>query len=207
MKKLEASIYQASSTHPSTSPSSVLDSNPATNWNSGTYPVGWITLDLGKPCVVTKVRLLPEMEPKVCHVMHRINVGTDADALSTAWNLDGLCTHNVWVEAELPPGTVAQYVQVHTERSESWLAWRLIEAYGSPQVCTFATSVLKLIVCGKASKGSTLPWLLGLLHCFARRGSAGLCMHAPTIWIKWSLRTFKFTGSLQLVSSRDDLLQ
>lgn len=130
--KLSATIHGASSTHRTTTPDNVLDGNPDSAWNSGTHPVGWITLDLGKPCILTKVRLLPEMTPKICHVIHKVKVGYESDKLKTIWTLDAECKSQEWIEMDAPSGTVARYVQIYTEESSSWLSWRLIEAYGSP---------------------------------------------------------------------------
>ena len=132
--KLSATIHGASSTHRTTTPENVLDGNPDSAWNSGTHPVGWITLDLGNPCTLTKVRLLPEMTPKICHVIHKVKVGYESDKLKTIWTLDAECKSQEWIEMDAPSGTVARYVQIYTEESSSWLSWRLIEAYGSPDL-------------------------------------------------------------------------
>jgi hypothetical protein len=132
--RLPATIHDASSTHPTTTPELVLDGNPETAWNSGRHPVGWITLDLGRPCLVTLVRLLPEMLPKICHVVHKIKVGRDPRNLETFWTLNGQWTTKDWIDADIAFQAVGRYVQIYSEQSDSWLSWRLIEIYGRPQV-------------------------------------------------------------------------
>ena len=127
--KLEASIYQVSSTAPGNSPSGVLDNDVNTVWNTGGYAPAWITLDLGKTMTLDRVRLLPNMNPITSQVTHKINVGTDATSLNTVWSYVGSSTSNVWLEADISSGTVARYVQVYTEMSDSWVAWASIQLY------------------------------------------------------------------------------
>ncbi len=128
-QKLEASIYQVSSTAAGNSPSAVLDNDVNTVWNTGGYPPAWITLDLGKTMTLDSLRLLPNMMPITSQVTQKIKVGTDATSLNTVWSYVGSSTSNVWLEADLPSGTVARYVQVYTEMSNSWVAWASIHLY------------------------------------------------------------------------------
>ncbi len=98
--KLSATIHGASSTHWTKTTEDVLDGNPDSAWNSATHPVGWITLDLGNPCTLTKVRPLPEMTPKICHVFHKVKVGYESDKLKTLWTIDANCKSQSWIELE-----------------------------------------------------------------------------------------------------------
>ena len=127
--QLEASIYQVSSTAAGNSPSAVLDNDVNTVWNTGSYAPAWISLDLGMTITLDRVRLLPNMMPITSQVTQKIKVGTDTTSLNTVWSYVGSSTSNVWLEADLPSGTVARYVQVYTEMSNSWVAWASINLY------------------------------------------------------------------------------
>ncbi len=107
----------------------MLDNNVNTVWNTGRYAPAWITLDLGKTMTLDSVWLLPNMKPITSQVTHKIKVGTDATSLNTVWSYVGSSTSYVWLEADLSSGTVARYVQVYTEKSDSWVAWASINLY------------------------------------------------------------------------------
>ncbi len=126
--KLGASIYQASPSAGGTVPSSVLDDDISTVWNTGTYS-GYIILDLEETVAVDRVRLLPNMFPATGQVRQEISVSTDATSYLIVWNYEGPMTTDVWLEADLPTGTMARYIKVTTYDSISWVAWASIHPY------------------------------------------------------------------------------
>ena len=128
--ELASVTVTASGSLPDSPPSNAIDKDPETVWNAGTGPEQWIQVDLGKPTVISAIRLTVAQYPNG-ETIHQIWVGADASNLSLVHEFKQLTTDSEALEftPSTPLGNI-QFVKIVTTQSPSWVAWREIEVVG-----------------------------------------------------------------------------
>ena len=123
-----ASIIATASTSLSGSPpSSAIDGDRETTWNSGADTDQWIQINLGNLTTINEIRLVVSQYP-AGDTIHQIWGGAEANNLKLLYEFkeftDDLDT------LEFKPSTPLidiQYIKIITIQSPSWVAWREIE--------------------------------------------------------------------------------
>lgn len=105
-------------------PSNVLDADETTMWNARAFAPAWIQFDLGPsaPCV-SRIELLPSMEPAEGDIEHRISMGMCLSNMTTAVTFSGRGRDRDWIVCKLPQSRRTRFVRVLTTASPSWVAW------------------------------------------------------------------------------------
>ncbi|NOZ93632.1 MAG: amidohydrolase family protein [Acidobacteria bacterium] len=127
-------LVTASSSLAASPPEQALDGNLDTSWQSGEDPVQWIEVDLGRPSVVTNIKLVTDQYPHG-DTRHAI-WGKGAGASDEYQLLHEFTRHTTsgQVLSFTPPEPwrAIRFVKVETTSSPSWVAWKEIEIRGRP---------------------------------------------------------------------------
>ena len=108
----------------------VLD-DADTIWNSGRYAPASIRVKLTDgPQHVTSVKLQVEMSPLRAQVDHEIRAGLTADSMRVVGRIKGSVSHGAWVHVAV--NDHAQFIEIKTVSSPSYVAWKRIKVYGLP---------------------------------------------------------------------------
>jgi hypothetical protein len=108
----------------------VLD-DADTIWNSGRYAPASIRVKLTDgPQHVTSVKLQVEMSPLRAQVHHEIRAGLTADSMRVVGRIKGSVSHGAWVHVAV--NDHAQFIEIKTVSSPSYVAWKRIKVYGLP---------------------------------------------------------------------------
>ncbi len=113
--------------------SAAFDGNLVQGWNSGTYAIGWIEVDLGKAAAVGEVRAWVAQTP-AGHTEHHLYGRATADGPLVELTACGGVTNDQQILAfTVPAGTRAvRYLRLETVSSPSWIAWREIQVFAAP---------------------------------------------------------------------------
>ena len=121
-------IVRASSAYPPSPPALAFDGVLETGWGSGTFPVGWIEIDLGRDVALASIRLLPGQTPSPASTVHRVFGRTDGSTAEVLLHeFSGVTSDRVWISAALDTAKPVRYVRIETVTSPSWVGWFEIE--------------------------------------------------------------------------------
>ena len=125
---LGKSAYTASSSWDNFPPELAFDGNLNTNWNAGTYPVSWIEVNLGKPTDIAQILLSVEQLPHAARTTHEVwasasTIGQNTAGATLAHTLSGTTHHGQLLSVSFSAPLIAQYIQIRTTNSPSWVAW------------------------------------------------------------------------------------
>jgi len=130
---LGSAAYTASSNfYSETMPEKAFDGDFSNMWNSGTWPMSWIEVDLGKPTRITQILLSVEQLPADANTVHEIwmsssAIGNDTSGAVLATTLAGRTYDAQVLSAAFSIPPTAQHVQIRTISSPSWVAWNEIQ--------------------------------------------------------------------------------
>jgi hypothetical protein len=112
-------------------PDRAFDGLAGTTWNSGDYAPQWIEADLGSATQLATLALhmtqLPAGQTKHEIWISSTPIGEDLTAAKLTHTFSGHTDDNQWLKLAFPRGLVAQYVQIRTTESPSWVAWVEVE--------------------------------------------------------------------------------
>jgi len=154
-QNLGAAAYSASSTFgPGFEAELAFDGNSGVGdpyWNSGTGPVGWIEVNLGQQYSIESINLVAAQLPPgdTEHEIWFSNSAMQGDLSGATLytTLTGPTADLSSITALSGPGPfpTAQYIQVRTTSSPSWVAWREITVNAESAAVPEPTS---LALCG-----------------------------------------------------------
>ncbi|MCJ7797332.1 MAG: amidohydrolase family protein, partial [Thermoleophilia bacterium] len=115
-------------------PSNAVDGDLETNWGAGTHPPQRIEIDLGQAFDLDRLVLIPSQFPEGPTV-HAIWGRGDAGDYRLLHEFRGSTADGVALEVSPTAAWAAvRYLKIETTESPSWVAWREVQAYGSPAV-------------------------------------------------------------------------
>jgi len=115
-------------------PSNAVDGDLETNWGAGTHPPQRIEIDLGQAFDLDRLVLIPSQFPEGPTV-HQIWGRGDAGDYRLLHEFRGSTADGVALEVSPTAAWAAvRYLKIETTESPSWVAWREVQAYGSPAV-------------------------------------------------------------------------
>jgi hypothetical protein len=98
-------------------------------WNSGTWPVGWITISPSKPTFVRFVRLRVDQLPSPATTTHIFSITTAASStLVPILTKTGVTAAQDWIRVDVNQEITS--FQAKTTVSPSWVAWFDADFYG-----------------------------------------------------------------------------
>ena len=164
---LGSAAYTASETWQTFTPDLAFDGDLTTNWNAGdwTTPRGsevqWIEVDLGQSFDIAKINLVLAQVPDG-YTEHEIwlsssAIGTNTSGASLAKTLEGITSHQQVLMAALTSPISAQFVQIRTIVSPSWIAWYEVQVIATPvpaAVWLFGTALIGLVGFSKQRKAA-----------------------------------------------------
>ena len=112
-----------------------FDGDPSTNWITPGFAPQWIEVNLGQSYDVNKINLVVHQSPDG-DTKHEIWLSSSAIGSSTPQAgpsaiLEGYTVNGQLLMASLGTPVSAQYVQIRTVVSPSWVAWAEIEVFDS----------------------------------------------------------------------------
>jgi len=126
-------IVRASSAIPAAPPAGAFDGALDTAWGSGTFPVAWIEIDLGKNVSLASLRLLPGQTPSPADTVHRVYGRPDGQTTEVLLHeFRGITEDRVWISTALDPAQPVRYLRIETVTSPSWVGWFEIEIIPAP---------------------------------------------------------------------------
>jgi RNA polymerase sigma factor (sigma-70 family) len=116
-----------------TTPDKAFDGNRETYWNSGGYAPAWIEADLGASTPLAGVVLLP-LQDVPGATTHEVwvsdrPIGDDRTKAKLMHTFEGDTTNAKQLTFDFPKGLSAQYVQIRTTKSPTWIAWWEVEIH------------------------------------------------------------------------------
>ncbi len=129
---LNCSAYTASSSYEGYTPDLAFDGNMNNSWNAGTLPVSWIEVNLGKPIAIAQISLIVSQSPSPAFTNHEVWVSSSSIECNTstatlAHTFTGETYNNQLLAVRFDKPITAQYVQIKTTTSPSWVAWNEIQ--------------------------------------------------------------------------------
>jgi hypothetical protein len=102
-------------------------------WNAGGYPMQWLEVDLQQPQALTSLRLYVEQLPDA-NTIHQVWVSNsviqnDLSGATLIHTFAGFTAHLDVLTYTLPSSVSAQFVQVRTTESPSWVAWQEVQVF------------------------------------------------------------------------------
>ena len=144
---LGSSAYTASSSWNGHTPDLAFDGSFLTAWNSGTYPVGWIEVNLGQSTDITRVLLSVAQLPIQAFTVHEVwssssRIGGDTSGAVLSYTFAGITNTEQLLSVGFTTPVTAQYVQIRTTNSPSWVAWSECQVMAADPVPEPATVLL-----------------------------------------------------------------
>jgi len=130
---LGSAAYTASSSYTMEfTPEKAFDGDFSNMWNSGTWPMSWIEVDLGKPTRITQILLSVEQTPADADTVHEIwlsssMIGSDTSGAVLSYTPAGRTYDGQTLSVAFSNPPTAQHVQIRTISSPSWVAWNEIQ--------------------------------------------------------------------------------
>lgn len=120
----------ASGEYPGNPASSAVDGSWWSYWSSGTFPPGWIEVDLGAAVPIAEIDLGITQLPD-CHTVHRLYGRTHgSEPYALLHEFGGFTVDQQILEYVAPAPAELRFVRVETTSSCSWVGWREIEIHG-----------------------------------------------------------------------------
>jgi hypothetical protein len=144
---LGSSAYTASSTYLSNTPDLAFDGNFSNMWNAGDYPVGWIEVNLGQLTYLTRVLLTVEQTPAITITTNEVwlsasSILTDTSGATLSHTFSGPTYDGQLLSVDFSTPILAQYIQIRTTSSLSWVAWNEIQIMAVDAIPEPATILL-----------------------------------------------------------------
>jgi len=138
-QNLGAGAYSASGFYSTSTPDKAFDGTSA-GWSAGSFATAWIEVDLGQVYDISLIDLWVDQQPNgsTVHEVWISNAAIQAD-LSGALLVDtlsGFTQGGDHLVSSLPSPIAAQFVQVRTTVTPSWVAWLEVEVYAVPEPTT-----------------------------------------------------------------------
>ena len=114
-------LISASSAENGAPPEQTIDGNHDLGWNAGGFPPATITLDLGEPMLVERVRMRVQQNPPG-FTDHTLLFGTESDALRPVYHWRQETAHGNWLEysAVAPPDAAESDSILDPQRAAFW---------------------------------------------------------------------------------------
>lgn len=128
---LSQSSYSASATYGASFPYRAFDDNLTTTWTCASN-TGWIEVNLGKVFDLSRVVLVVNQDPAgvTVHDVYYSQSPIGAfGAASLAQEFSGATGNYNVLNGAFPAGTLAQYVQIRTTLTPSWVSWYEVQVY------------------------------------------------------------------------------
>lgn len=130
-ENLGAAAYSASGQYAGHAPAQAFDGDAGTVWNAGSFPMDWIEVDLGLSHEIETFNLTVHQSP-AGNTVHEIWVSsssmlTDISSAILAHTFSGFTANNDILTTTLVTPLTAQYVQIRTTSSPSWVAWSEVQ--------------------------------------------------------------------------------
>ena len=133
---LGVSAYSASASwQPATAPQFAFNGNVNDDWNAGTFPTQWLEVELQQRYDLTSVSLFADQLPDG-NTTHEVWVSksaiqNDLSGATLIHTFSGFTTASSILTYALPSPVSAQFVQVRTTASPSWVAWREVQVFAA----------------------------------------------------------------------------
>lgn len=152
---LAVGAYSASGQYLGYAPEQAFDGAAGTNWNAGGFSMQWIEVDLGQTFEVAAFNLSVEQAP-AGNTIHEIWLSLSAmhanlGSATLVHTFNAFTSNDEILLAALSAPVTAQYVQVRTVSSPSWVAWNEVQVFAANTVPEPAT--LGLLGFGLAGLG------------------------------------------------------
>lgn len=142
---LNDEAYTADNARSGYSASAAFDGNFETSWNaahSASGPIGrtgWIEVNLGRITDITRILLNVEQAPSPLNTRHEIwlsnsSIQEDTAEALLAHAFSGSTSNSDTLIYDLSAPAQAQYIQIRTTESLSWVAWNEIQVFASTPV-------------------------------------------------------------------------
>lgn len=167
-QNLGAGAYSASSTwYDAYSPATAFDGNIGTNWNSASPWSGWIEVNLGHAIDISQILLNVNQAPSPASTVHQVwlsnsSIQYDTSGATLAHTFAGETYHGQLLTLDFSTSIAAQYVQIRTTWSPSWVSWNEIQVLAADGNPVPEPSTAWLLGLGVAAMG-------GIRHKKARR--------------------------------------
>jgi len=144
---LGTSAYSASQSWGSYTPNFAFDGDYNTLWESGSYPTEWVEVDLGQSTSITEILLTVSQSPSPAETTHEIwtsssSIGWNTSGATRSYMFTGSTSNEDLLSAVFATSLSAQYVQIKTTRSPSWVGWDEIQIMAANPVPEPATVLL-----------------------------------------------------------------
>ena len=134
-QNLGNSAYSASSVYNNCTPDKAFDGNWDNAWNAGSYAYrnrnAWIEVDLGLLRDVTRIILeieqLPPGETRHYILSSLSQIGNTMTGATLAKTIEGTTFDGQLLYVDFATPVTAQYFQVRSDSSPSWIAWNEIQ--------------------------------------------------------------------------------
>jgi len=141
------SAYTASHSWGGYTPNFAFDGDYNTLWSSGTYPTEWVEVDLGQSTSITEILLTVAQSPSPAETTHEIwtsssSIGWNTSGATRSYTFTGLTSNEDLLSAVFATSLSAQYVQIKTIGSPSWVGWDEIQIMAANPVPEPATVLL-----------------------------------------------------------------
>lgn len=145
---LDSSSYTASSSwNADPTPDFAFDGDFDTGWNAGTYSTSWIEVDLGMSTDLTQILLSVTQAPDG-PTTHEVwssssnSIGWDTSDATLSYTFSGDTSTGQLLSATFLTPLTAQYIQIRTVSSPSWVAWNEIQVMSADPVPEPASMLL-----------------------------------------------------------------
>lgn len=143
---LGSSAYTASSSWYGAPPGLAFDGDFSTTWNAADYPVEWLEVNLGQPTDIVKLQLSVAQSP-VGITTHQLwlsssSIQGNTDYATLAHTFSGQTSDGQLLSIDLAVPVVAQYIQIRTVESPSWVAWKEVQVMTADPVPEPSTILL-----------------------------------------------------------------
>ncbi len=142
-ENLGAGAYSASGQYLGYDPAKAFDGDAGTNWNSGGFAGQWIEVDLGNAYDIASISLITAQSP-AGNTTHEIwlsalSIQSDLSNATLAHTFGGYTVNGDVLATVLSSPMMAQYVQIRTTASPSWIAWHDVQVFEAAAVPEPAT--------------------------------------------------------------------
>lgn len=144
---LGSSAYTASSYTQDHKPDRAFDGNFMTDWNASDGPVQWIEVNLGHLLDITEILLTVVQQPTTGYTIHQIwtsssVIGDNTSGATLSHIFEGETFQGQLLSYDFLTSSSAQYVQIRTTVSPSWVAWGEIQVKSGDPVPEPASMLL-----------------------------------------------------------------
>ncbi len=132
---LQTGAYSASGQYANYSADLAFDGDFGTNWNGSAFPMEWIEVDLGQAHLINTFSLSAEQSP-AGNTTHEIWLSSsaiqyDLSNATLAYTFSGYTSNDDILATTLASAMSAQYVQIRTTASPSWVAWNEVQVFSA----------------------------------------------------------------------------